>query len=377
VSTTIHSRLLLLVVLPVALLLAATPSPVDAHVVAPHGAAARTEGHAIDEWGTRVTGVPLCAKERDLDCIDGVRVRTGGTWQTPRLISAERRNSPEGDEFLTAWEYSPAIGEGVQFLVYSSMSPRGVLRDGVAALDHGLRIMLARVPDADHPWMDVDDLECSLGNVDTCILGAPRLPEDDFFEVTARTSWLIDNGVGVNGHDMSVHRRDVPGGSRWVFGARQFLVPQPAKWDEVTPALGWVGRLSFEVGHAGDGTHDSAFDPRCAEHGAPWKSINSAGSGRLKWARKAQTLDFQIFSPHLDPHGNPLVGDFTAVVPLKWLHCMAEKKVNPAHFSVAVFDEGGEQQAATTAIRVRKGVVYVRATGFHFSSPAIRLKTKR
>jgi hypothetical protein len=238
-------------------------------------------------------------------------------------------------------------------------------------------ITVSRQIDDDHPFTIVDDLDCQTGVVDDCILGTPRLPLDDFFQVIVRTSWLRDNQAYVAGLDMAIDRKGITGGNRWTFGARQTLVPRPAKWDEVTPALGWIASLHFGVDHAGDGVHDSAWDPRCADYGAPWKSTNAAGSGRLRWNKASQSLEFQVFSPHLNPHGKPYVGDFTAFIPMAWLKCYSGKNIKPAYLSVQVISEDGVEQAATTSVRVRSGVVHVRATGFTFSRPSIRLSTKR
>ena len=45
--------------------------------------------HVIPEWGERPTGIPLCTSERDLDCVEGLRVRSGNRWQEAVLLSEE------------------------------------------------------------------------------------------------------------------------------------------------------------------------------------------------------------------------------------------------------------------------------------------------
>jgi hypothetical protein len=317
-----------------------------------------------------------------MDCIEGLRVLTGGSWEIARYISSQRNDWVDehlgpGFDIWARWQYESATEGVVDVEILGRMQPRGVKRDGQDALNHGMLITVSRQVDDDHPFTIVDDLDCQTGVVDDCILGTPRLPLDDFFQVIVRTSWLRDNQAYVAGLDMAIDRKVITGGNRWTFGARQTLVPRPAKWDEVTPALGWIASLHFGVDHAGDGVHDSAWDPRCADYGAPWKSTNAAGSGRLRWNKGSQSLEFQVFSPHLNPHGKPYVGDFTAFIPMAWLKCYSGKNVKPAYLSVQVVSEDGVEQAATTSVRVRSGVVHVRATGFTFSRPSIRLSTKR
>lgn len=342
----------------------------------------RASKHSVPEWAKTTYGMPVCETTRDMDCIEGLRVRTGGTWKVARLISSARSDWVDehlgaGFDIWTRWQYQSASEGPVNVELLGRMQSRGVKRDGKDALDHGMRIMVSRQADDDHRFTSVEDLDCSTGVEDDCILGTPRLPPDDFFQVIVRTSWLRDNQAYVAGLDMAIDRKAITGGNRWTFGARQTLVPRPAKWDEVTPALGWIASLHFGVDHAGDGVHDSAWDPRCADYGAPWKSTNAAGSGRLRWNKGSQSLEFQIFSPHLNPHGKPYIGDFTAFIPMAWLKCYSGKNVRPAYLSVQVVSEDGVEQAATTSVSVRSGVVRVRATGFTFSRPSIRLSTKR
>lgn len=371
-------RLPLMLAVGLGLALAAATSPGQAMVKDSRA----SRPHVVDEWGKRLVGLASCKTPRDLDCVEGLRVRTGGKWITPTLVREEIQDTYDdglgpGTAGLLDWEYDSAAGERVGLSLAAVMSPRGTTRFGKDALDHGVLLSIIRQPDESHPWFsDPRDLDCTTGNVDTCLLHGVRLPRNDVVEVTARTSWLRNNGVSIFGLDPYVGSRLISGGARWTISARQVLVPQPRKWDETTPAEGWVPRLSFQIDHAGDGLHDSAFDPRCADFGAPWSTPNSAGAGRLRWREGQNSLDFQVFSAHLDPHGKPYRGDFTAGIPLKWLNCIAEKKLRPAYLAVEVISEDGKEQVATTSVRVRRGTVYVRAVGFTFSRPIIRLSTQ-
>ena len=373
-----HARLAFMLAVGLGLALVAGTSP--AQVMVEDSRASKP--HVVAEWGERLVGLPSCKTPRDLDCVEGLRVRTGGKWITPTLVREEIRDTYDGGlgpgtDGLLLWEYDSAARERVVLYLIAIMSPRGTTRLGKDALDHGVQLAFFREPDEANRWFsDPRDLDCASGNVNTCLIYGVRLPENDVVEVKTRTSWLRNNGVGIAGLDPAVDIRPISGGTRWTFSARQVLVPHPRKWDETTPAAGWVPRLSFEVGHAGDGLHDSAFDPRCADFGAPWSTPNSAGAGRLRWREGRNSLDFQVFSAHLDPHGKPYRGDFTAGIPLRWLNCMAEKKLRPAYFAVEVISEDGNEQVATTSVRLRHGVVYVRAAGFTFSRPIIRLSTQ-
>jgi len=338
--------------------------------------------HFIDEWGKHFMGVPVCEGPKDLDCVEGLRVRSDGHWVTATLVEwhwERHRDSRRGlmEGVQSTWSYNSA-SEGETFVVVqSTMQPRKSLLDGKPALDYGLFIDLWRRADSEHPSMGPDDLNCASGRISDCTLTSPALPSADYFEVSARTSWLRDNGTSIAGGRPRMTQEPIPGGTRWTIAAHQILSSYPRKgqWGDPTmPALGWLPRWGLSILHAGESTEDSAWDPGCAEYGAPW---SAGGSGRLHWVKSKRTFDFELHAPHLDPFGEPLEGDFTAQIPLAWLRCFAGKAVKPAYLSLSVVDEEGQEQVATTAIRVRKGTVFARATGFHFSSPTIELGTAK
>ena len=185
----------------------------------------RATKHSVPEWARTTYGMPVCETALDMDCIEGVRVRTGGSWESARYISSQRSDWVDehlgaGFDMWTRWEYESASEGVVDVEILGRMQPRGVKRDGQDALNHGMLITVSRQVDDDHPFTSVQDLDCSTGRADDCILGTPRLPLDDFFQVIVRTSWLRDNQAYVAGLDMAIDRKAITGGNRWTFGAR-------------------------------------------------------------------------------------------------------------------------------------------------------------
>jgi len=340
--------------------------------------------HRIAEWGERMVAMPACKGSNDSDCIEPLLVRSGGTWQTARLIDVQRVHQHHtgfepGFSGILTWQYESTVEGLVTVDMHTVMYPRGVTYRGADYLFHGFDIHVARrVDEANPDPLAGVTFDCDLGTLRNCLLG-PRLPDGDLFEVSVRTSWVKNNGASIDGRDPYFKHRKRAGTDVWTFGARQgyMSVPRPGHFsNDSMPSAGWQPYLHFLLAHAGDGVHDSAFDPRCAAHGAPWQSALTWGEGRLKWVKSQRTLDFEIHAPHLDPHGRPLRGEFTAEIPLDWLRCFAGKKVRPALLSVSVTTEDGVDQVATTSLRVLGDVVRVRAYGFHFSSPTIRLHTQ-
>jgi len=300
-----------------------------------------------------------------------------------RLIDSRIENTHDkgfdpGTSAVFTWEYETRSGDAVAVDMFTVMYPRGVTYRGTDYLFHGFDVHLSRHVDGTHPDPRDDvTFDCSLGIAENCLLGAP-LPWKDRFEVSVRTSWLINNGAGLSGLEPALRHGDWVSGDRWTFSAREGLmsIPQQGQFgNDAAPSKGWQPYLHFQMAHAGQGLQDSAFDPRCARFGAPWQSGLTWGAGRLHWVKSKSTLDFEIHAPHLDPHGKPLLGDFTAEIPLAWLRCFAGKRLNPSYFTLSVVDEDGAEQVAATSLKVRQGTVHVRATGFHFSSPTIQLST--
>jgi len=216
--------------------------------------------HRIDESGDRFVGVPQCRTARDLDCIVGLRVRTGGVWQeaTLRDVEVERTGGAgfePGHALRWTWEYESASEGLVGVTMWSVMYPRGVTYRGKDYLLHGMEISLLRLdqPPYSNPLEGVP-FDCSLGVARNCLLQAP-LPDKDYFEVVARTSWLKDNGISVEGLGWSIEQEEIPGGTEWTLGGRQALVSVPNTWKDDAPAKGWRPGWRFLLAHAGDGLH--------------------------------------------------------------------------------------------------------------------------
>ena len=306
---------------------------------------------------------PVCATVEQLDCLESIRVFREGV-ELPVDFVSERPA-----EASSSWVYPDTDGGDVKLEAQF-----------FAWIPPGLWITVAREPDEEHPYRPYESLDCSSGNKLDCVEGFPPLPEGDRVQMTVRTSWLRFMGAGIQGHDIGFSRRPYPGGERFVISGRQNLLVMPQSFEG--PVDSWVAR-SFEarlyavLAHAGSGKGDEAYDPRCLDKGAPVSGINAPNAGQPSWQESTQSLQFGVFAPHLGPDGKRYVGNFEAKFPLAWLRCQANKpRLNIGGFEVQVWNEDGEEQAATTSLRVRKGVVSIVATNFHYSSPRIVLTKK-
>jgi hypothetical protein len=305
---------------------------------------------------------PVCATDEQLDCLESIRVFRGGLELPVQLVDELRDDQSQ-------WTYLDPSGEAIHLLVNSW-----------AYLPGAVWVEVFRAVDAEHPRLILDPIACGAGQTLKCIEGHHMLPSDDRVRMTVRTSWLRFMAAGVQGHDMAFSRQPYRTGERFAISAKQNLLVIPTSWEG--PVDAWVprhyeARLYMSLTHAGTDATDSPFDPRCVGEGGPISAINAPNAGQPFWRSHLQSLEFGVYAPHLGPDGKRYVGNFEAKFPLAWLRCQASKpRLNLAGFEVQVWNENGEEQAATTSLRVRKGQVTVVATNFHYSSPRIVLTRK-
>ncbi len=354
-----------------ALALIATTAVIGAGALVAPPIAASTEGHRVPLYATKSVDLPLCQVPEDLDCLESVLVLRDG-----REVPLEILTTTSGPHRVV---YDDEDGQTVTFVLFAIINPLGWTRpDPVKPHRADLYVAIDREPDGQHPYQSESDVDCSTGVLADCVAYEPLLPTDDRFEVTVRTSWMRPLQISTAGSDFRTNWEPIEGGHRLRLAARQMLMPlvdplsswpPPPGWDR---PRGWDGRLYFIVDHAADEPNWSAYDTRCAEKGFPIVARNAPVGGRPEWT--GDSLDFASIGPHYAPDGSLFRGEFQAEIPIAWLRCRSGKpKLRPAMLEVQVVSEEGVEQAATTALRARKGTLHVGAFNFHFSKPTVRL----
>lgn len=325
---------------------------------------------AIDEVGTAEVGIPVCSAPSDIDCLESVVIVRRGVRIPARLLQ-------ESAWGMSQWTYTSPTQGNVELSVLSRLMPLGVIQSWGGQVP-GARIQVDRKPDWQHPSHGPEGIDCSTGVVEDCTVAGPAMPPDEAVEVALRMSWLRPLNVAVHGHDVSYRQETIPGGHKFVLSAEENLSaivtsPPGTPMNKLTSDY-WMPDLYFIIDHAGTSTADSAYDPRCASHGAPVTAHNASWAGQPYWNPGDQSFNFGIQSAHYAPSGSLYEGTFEAKFPVAWLRCQASlAHLSLNGFIVQVLNENGEEQAATTVFRQRKGQVTVRAAGFHFSSPTIKL----
>lgn len=330
---------------------------------------AAAQGFRVPLYSTDIVDMPICRSEADLDCVEGVAVVRRGARIEARRVGEH-------------WEYQPTPGELIPFRLYTQVIPLGYLHaDPIAPHRASVYVEVTRLGDAAHPVQQLEDVDCSTGALEDCVLGAPPLPASDQFEISVRTSWLRPLMVNTQGIDSRTRWTELEKGHRFTFSAKQVLMPvtEPiVEWpppDSWNHPQAWEARLYFIVDHAADRPGWSAYDTRCADKGFPNVSRNAVAAGRPEWV--GESLDFNVMAPHNAPDGTTLHGLFEADLPLSWLRCRSGLRgLKPNALMVQVLSENGMEQAATTSLTSKKGMLKVRAYDFHYSSPTIKLARK-
>lgn len=90
--------------------------------------------------------------------------------------------------------------------------------------------------------------------------------------------------------------------------------------------------------------------------------------------KEAQSLDYQVSSPHFDETGKPNVGHYNLVLSSQAARCLYNFSKAPVSATVSIVSSDGSSQVATTSVTEKNGWLYLSASGFTFSAPTIRVK---
>ena len=92
------------------------------------------------------------------------------------------------------------------------------------------------------------------------------------------------------------------------------------------------------------------------------------------WNLASGALDFKIGAPHLDSQGKVLRGYYSLKLSSLQAKCLWGADYVNAKASVSIIDSDGTQEVETVALNEKNGWLNFLASGFHFSSPTIRVQ---
>ena len=202
------------------------------------------------------------------------------------------------------------------------------------------------------------------------------LPRDVPFRATVRTSWVLPTHIATKGRDvtLSVTKLDVSGASRITLASTPTTHMSITDDTSLTSPTG-KGREDMRIFVLT--VSDGRFYPikkDCIEKPAIMTGENGYGYSLPTF--KDGNLDLRVPSPHFRSDGvTKHLGIYEALIPMETAKCLWGNSIESAsQFIVEVIETDGEEKSATTSIDVKGDGVRIRASGFTFSTPTIRVK---
>jgi hypothetical protein len=367
--------------------------------LAPASFASETDRPFIPQTDPVIGSLVPCIDATQLDCLEKLLVEhVDGSIEVAKLVETTYIDKPgymnqKAVSSSSIFEFNSGKKNGPiqRIKVFSTLQTPSYIPDATGwGVPQGRRwgvlwIYLDRVLlPTDPPFTK---LNCDGITVSTCLLD-PALNEGDVFHLYARTSWLKPVGTGGSAANYELNYKKISGGTLWRFSGSEHLSAgfldsknlseslksenQSMKTDFFNPTL------YFVVDHAGKDQSESFWDPTCADRGFTASMINAPMAGQPYWDYQKESLVFNIFGPHLTPLGQLNKGFFQVVFHKAWLDCRFPGNTlsTAAELKVSILDESGVPQVAVTNVKMKKEVVEIYASGFHYSSPKIEVARK-
>lgn len=125
----------------------------------------------------------------------------------------------------------------------------------------------------------------------------------------------------------------------------------------------------------GSGPNANCYDGSDKLSGIVMTNATSYIAGPPSFNEQTQTLDYKVAAPHFLPDGKTLFqGTYDLLMRSDVARCVYKFSSAPISATVSVVSEGGDNQVATTVVNEKDGWITLRAAGFTFSSPTVRVK---
>ena len=323
-----------------------------------------------------------CERDIQLDCVesiglvDAAGVYTPGTLLRGQTFDVTHRTS-EGikpyAEHHQIWDVPGLVVDGQDADVEIAMGMGGNEPHGFP----GLNMMINLTGVELKPSTPTDPFGCRFIDQGQC-LSAPIFPDGTVLRIVTRVSWLAPSAITVRGKDVSTSIEELGSGARriTITGSPMLLQSQGGRAEIEAGRPQWV-TSSFDFG---------MFDPRiestpggeCAVDDPIILSNNAQGAGLPTWRSDQGRLDLSMAAPHHWSDGKTeWRGFYETVISGDVARCMwgVDPRVT-SYLSLEVYDEDGQEKAATTAIGFKGGLITVRAYDFTFSENTVSTQVK-
>lgn len=307
-----------------------------------------------------------CLNSQELDCIESFQViYANGKNSLINLVQpAEGQFQDDFGQIIensgSVWSYLDSTGTARKIVVTTTLNGENYKSPVYKRL---------------YPAMWFSILDIAKSEVDSGIR----------FKIVLRMSWLQPQGVGLIAKNAAFSENIKDNVRHFTFIGSPFLgtsLNSPEKYAELnsptqdnTQSDGENTVLYFVVDHLSSIPGGTFWEPSCAQFGYSVTSHNAIGAGQ-PYMSDAETLKFNIGAPHKLSTGELNEGFFTTDIPIDYLNCKWPNNLltKSPRVEVSVIDTNGAKQIATTSVQIEKGILKVRAFGFHYSSPTITLK---
>ena len=203
--------------------------------------------------------------------------------------------------------------------------------------------------------------------------------------IVVRTSWLKPQNVQLVAEQADFSQKKLTNANEWTFEGSKTQVFNYLNWAEagkdnyMGKADSEMTSLRFFIHHVGVNNDSSFFPIACADKGYTVQAWNSEAAGTPYWDKSSESLNFGIVAPHLKTNGEINTGFFTLWAPEEFIKCRWPENtlIGAPKVTVEVLNPDGSQQVAVTSVKQMNGTLYFSASGFHYSSPTIRVKAEK
>ena len=203
--------------------------------------------------------------------------------------------------------------------------------------------------------------------------------------IVIRTSWLKPQNVQLVAEDANFTQKKLTNGDEWTFEGSKTQVFNYSNWQEAAKT-NFMGKadtemtsLRFFIHHVGVNDNSSFFPIACADKGYTVQAWNSEAAGTPYWDKATDSLNFGVVAPHLKVNGEQNTGFFTLWAPEDFIKCRWPENtlIGAPKITIEVLNPDGTQQIAVTSVKQANKTLYFSASGFHYSSPTIRVSAPK
>lgn len=204
-------------------------------------------------------------------------------------------------------------------------------------------------------------------------------------KIVVRTSWLKPQNVQLVAENSDFSERKVANSREWTFIGSRTTVSTNFDWmaaaknNFMDKADVDTAALHFYIHHVGLSDNASYFPIACADKGYTVQAWNSSAAGTPYWDKETSSLNFGVQAPHVKASGDQNKGFFTLWAPEEFIKCRWPENtlIGAARITVEVLNPDGTQQIALTSVKQANKTLYFSASGFHYSSPTIRVAAQK